>query len=86
MLKSKPDRYGPIAVSIHWLSALMILALLGSAPGFRVANAMDAAAKAGFLRFHIMVYLPPSSGRERSSKSNRIAHCIEDLDPQCAAF
>ncbi|APO67497.1 cytochrome b561 protein [Rhizobium gallicum] len=53
MLKSRPDRYGAIAVSIHWLSAVLILALLGS--GFRAANAIDAAAKAGFLLFHIPV-------------------------------
>ncbi|MGO8148947.1 cytochrome b [Rhizobium leguminosarum] len=53
MLKSRPDRYGAIAVSIHWLSAVLILALLGS--GFRAANAMDAATKAGLLRFHIPV-------------------------------
>lgn len=53
MLKSRPDRYGAMAVSIHWLSALLILALLGS--GFRAANSLDAAAKAEFLRFHIPV-------------------------------
>jgi cytochrome b561 len=53
MLKSRPGRYGAIAVSIHWLSAILILALLGS--GFRAANAMDAAAKAAVLRFHIPV-------------------------------
>jgi len=53
MLKSRPDRYGAVAVSIHWLSAILIVALLGS--GFRAANAMDAAAKAGILRFHIPV-------------------------------
>lgn len=45
MLKSRADRYGAIAVSIHWLSAVLILALLGS--GFRAANAMDAATKPG---------------------------------------
>lgn len=53
MLKSRPDRYGAIAVSIHWLSAVLMLALLGS--GFRAADAMDAATKAGLLRFHIPV-------------------------------
>jgi len=52
-LKSRADRYGKVAVSIHWLSAILILALLGS--GFRAANTMDAAEKAGFLRFHIPV-------------------------------
>lgn len=53
MQMSRPDRYGTVAVSIHWLSAILILALLGS--GFRAANAMDAATKAGVLRFHIPI-------------------------------
>lgn len=53
MLKSRPDRYGTVAVSIHWLSAILILALLGS--GFKAANAVDSATKAAFLRFHIPV-------------------------------
>lgn len=53
MLKSRPDRYGAMAVSIHWLSAILILALLGS--GFRAGNAMEAATKAGFLRYHIPI-------------------------------
>ncbi|HEX8049510.1 cytochrome b [Rhizobium sp.] len=52
-MKSTPDRYGTVAISIHWISAILILALLGS--GFRAANAMDAVTKAGFLRFHIPV-------------------------------
>ncbi|WP_275531679.1 hypothetical protein [Ensifer aridi] len=42
MLKSRPDRYGAIAVSIRWLSAILIVGLLGS--GFRAVNAMNAAA------------------------------------------
>ncbi|GAJ93753.1 cytochrome b/b6 domain-containing protein [Agrobacterium sp. SHOUNA12C] len=52
-MKSTLDRYGTVAISIHWISAILILALLGS--GFRATNAMDAAAKAGLLRFHIPV-------------------------------
>ena len=51
--KSNPERYGTVAVTIHWLSAVLIFALLGS--GFRAANAADAAIKAGLLRFHIPV-------------------------------
>lgn len=51
MLKSSPDRYGAVPVTIHWLTAILILALLGS--GFQAGNAMDSAAKAAFLRFHI---------------------------------
>ncbi len=53
MLKSRPERYGTVAVSIHWLSAILILALLAS--GFKAANAMNAATKVEFLRFHIPV-------------------------------
>lgn len=51
MLKSSTDRYGAVAVSIHWLSAILILVLLGS--GFNAAGAADDAAKAQFLRVHI---------------------------------
>lgn len=53
MLRTRPDRYGTVAVFVHWLSAILILALFGS--GFRAANAMDPASKAGILRFHIPV-------------------------------
>lgn len=53
MLKSRPEYYGTVAVSIHWLSAVLILALLGS--GFQAANAMGSAAKAAFLRIHISI-------------------------------
>ncbi len=51
MLKSKSHLYGPVAVSIHWISAVLILALLGS--GFQAGSAMDPAAKSAFLRVHI---------------------------------
>ena len=49
--KSTPDRYGAVAVTIHWLSALLILFLLGS--GMRAAGAEDVVAKAITLRVHI---------------------------------
>jgi cytochrome b561 len=51
MLMSNRDQYGTVAISIHWLSAILILALLGS--GFLADNATDPAAKAAFLRFHL---------------------------------
>lgn len=44
MLKSRADRYCTIAISIHWLNVILILALPGS--GFQAARAMDAATKA----------------------------------------
>lgn len=50
-LKSSPDRYGTVAVWIHWLSAVLILLLLIT--GFRAADAPDAQAKAALLRVHI---------------------------------
>ena len=40
MLKSSPDRYGSVAVTIHWLTAILIVAA-------------DSAIQAGFLRVHI---------------------------------
>lgn len=54
MLKSRPDRYGAMAISLHWLSAILILGLLGS--GFLAANATDVA-KAAFLRLHVPMAL-----------------------------
>lgn len=53
MMKSSPDRYGKVAVTIHWLSAALIVVLL--ATGFRASDAMDAASQASFLRVHIPV-------------------------------
>lgn len=50
-LKSTPDRYGTVAVWMHWLSAVLILVLL--ATGFRAANALDAGGKALLLRLHV---------------------------------
>ncbi|WP_407051274.1 cytochrome b [Methyloraptor flagellatus] len=51
-LKSSPDRYGIVAVTVHWLAAGLIVALLFS--GFRAAGLHDAAAKAMVLRIHFM--------------------------------
>jgi cytochrome b561 len=48
--KSTPDRYGTVAITIHWIAAALIVALLVT--GFRVSGAADPAAKAAFLRFH----------------------------------
>ncbi|MEX0346859.1 MAG: cytochrome b [Rhizobiaceae bacterium] len=48
--KSTKSTYGTIAVTIHWLSALLIIALLGS--GFRAASTADPEAKAQILTVH----------------------------------
>jgi cytochrome b561 len=52
-LKSTRDRYGGVAISIHWLSAVLILILIGS--GFRAADTADPAAKAAILQLHVPV-------------------------------
>jgi len=52
-LKSTPDRYGAVVVSMHWLTALLIIVLIAS--GFRAAGTVDAAAKAAVLRVHVPV-------------------------------
>lgn len=52
-LKSTTERYGAVAIAIHWVSALAILGLLVS--GFIAAGMDDAAAKAGILRIHAVV-------------------------------
>ena len=54
-LKSTSDHYGTVAVSIHWLSAILILVLIGS--GFRAASTVDPAAKAAILRVHVPIAL-----------------------------
>ena len=51
--KSTSDHYGNVAVTIHWVSALLILVLLGS--GFRASGMEDVAAKAAILRAHVPV-------------------------------
>lgn len=51
--KSTNERYGSVGISIHWMSAILILALVGS--GFRAAQMADSAMKADMLRFHIPV-------------------------------
>ena len=50
MLKSTTDRYGVIPVTIHWLTAILILVALAS--GFQAGDAPPDA-KAASLRMHI---------------------------------
>jgi cytochrome b561 len=52
-LKSTPNHYGTMAVSIHWLSVVMLLVLIAS--GFRAANTVDPVAKAAILRVHVPI-------------------------------
>ncbi|KPF75590.1 cytochrome B [Brevundimonas sp. AAP58] len=48
--KSQPDRYGLVAIAIHWTSAALIIGLM--AAGFAAANVDDPATKALVLRLH----------------------------------
>ena len=50
-LKSASNKYGTVAVTIHWLSTFLILALVGS--GFRAASLTDGAAKEAVLSLHV---------------------------------
>jgi len=52
-LKSTSERYGVMVVAMHWLTALLMIALI--ATGFRAANAVDPAAKAAILRVHVPI-------------------------------
>lgn len=52
-MKSTRTHYGAVAVTIHWLSALLILAMLGS--GFMAASQTASAAKEAILLFHVPV-------------------------------
>lgn len=49
--KSNSHQYGGIAIAIHWLSAVAILALF--VLGFLAANVGDAETKAAVLRIHV---------------------------------
>jgi len=50
-LKSTETRYGAVAVTLHWVSAMLILALVIS--GFRADGLTDATDKAAVLSLHI---------------------------------
>ncbi len=49
--KSTTDRYGAVAVTIHWVTAVAILILFGL--GLAAANAADPDTKAALLRAHV---------------------------------
>lgn len=51
MLKSTADHYGSVAVTIHWLTAILIVIVLGT--GFNAADRLDDAGKVLLLRVHI---------------------------------
>jgi cytochrome b561 len=50
MWKSSPERYGRVAIILHWLSALFILGLMIA--GSVAADMTDPEAKASLLRIH----------------------------------
>ncbi len=50
-IKSTDSRYGKVAVTLHWLTALLIFALLAS--GFQAGAAPESTAKSAFLRLHV---------------------------------
>lgn len=52
-MKSSHSQYGSVAVTLHWLSALLIIALMIS--GSRAADTIDPAAKAELLSLHAPV-------------------------------
>ena len=52
-LKSNAGQFGKIAIGLHWISALLIIVLLGS--GFRAGFASDPEVKVAALRVHLPV-------------------------------
>lgn len=50
MWKSSTDRYGRVAITIHWISAAMVIGLMIA--GLRAADMTDLEAKASLLRIH----------------------------------
>ncbi len=53
MMKSTTTAYGTVAVTLHWLSAILIIALFAS--GFRATSTDVSAAKAGILLIHVPI-------------------------------
>lgn len=51
LAKSTNTHYGTVAVTIHWLSAILIIVLIGS--GFRAANTINPDVKAQILSVHV---------------------------------
>lgn len=49
-MRSTSEKYGSVAVTIHWLSAFLILVLLGT--GFRAAATTDTLSKEAILTIH----------------------------------
>ena len=52
-VKSNPYQFGKIAIGLHWISALLIIALLGS--GFRAGFSTDPEVKVSALQVHLPV-------------------------------
>lgn len=52
-LKSTAKRYGAVAITIHWVTALAILGMLIS--GTVAARTLDDASKTGILRIHAII-------------------------------
>lgn len=52
-IKSEKQRYGAVAVAIHWITALAILAMLAS--GLSAVRAEDGAGKLALLRVHAIM-------------------------------
>ena len=50
-LKSSSNKYGTVAVTIHWISALFILVLIGT--GLWAGHMADSASKADILKVHV---------------------------------
>jgi cytochrome b561 len=49
-LKSTTEKYGGVAIALHWMTAVLIVVLLAS--GFRAAATLDPLQKAAILRAH----------------------------------
>lgn len=52
-MRSTTARYGAVAIMIHWLTAILILVMLGT--GFRAADSVDPATKIAILRIHASI-------------------------------
>jgi cytochrome b561 len=94
-IKSNENRFGIIAVAVHWLSFLIIAALLVS--GMRADDTSDLADKAEILKIHaplgitilaltvlrilwwLLVDKKPAPVADMSEKQNKAAHAVHGL-------
>ena len=66
VLKGAPDRYGLVAIALHWSSAPIIIVLL--VVGIAAANVTDPAVSTRLLRIHATARCPSLGINDREDR------------------